>query len=139
MVAQVLLASLKKSRFSFCNMSSEDKAKTNVDDAGDSDVELEGIDLESEAGNDGQGDVDMEDATNDLTGAEIPVENEEEIDALALEEAKEMEEARKEQMELMAAEQQKAMAGKPVPATPQERLEYILAQSDVFAHFLAGL
>ena len=105
-------------------------------DAEDSDVEIEGMDMDIED----DGDTAEADGDDDDSPAaeEAPDEDDKEIDALAMTEAKEMEEARREQMELMAAEQKRATAGKPPPATPQERLEYILAQSDVFAHFLAG-
>ena len=45
-------------------------------------------------------------------------------------------------MELFEAERRKAeqtvSGDKRVPASAQERLDYLLAQSDVFAHFLAG-
>lgn len=106
-------------------------------DAEDSDIEMEGMDMEIE--DDGEtAEADGEDDDSPAADEETPEEDDKEIDALAMAEAKEMEEARREQMELMAAEQKRATAGKPPPATPQERLKYILAQSDVFAHFLAG-
>jgi SWI/SNF-related matrix-associated actin-dependent regulator of chromatin subfamily A member 5 len=41
-------------------------------------------------------------------------------------------------MELMAAEQKKVAAPPPDVASAEQKLEYLLAQSDVFAHFLAG-
>ena len=50
------------------------------------------------------------------------------------EERRDLELARKERMELLAAESNKIQA----PATKQEQLDYLMAQSDVFAHFLAG-
>jgi SWI/SNF-related matrix-associated actin-dependent regulator of chromatin subfamily A member 5 len=46
----------------------------------------------------------------------------------------EMEETRKERMELMAAETQSAV----LPDDAQGRFEYLMQQSEVFAHFLAG-
>ena len=41
-------------------------------------------------------------------------------------------------MELMAAESKKVAAPPPDVASAEQKLEYLLAQSDVFAHFLAG-
>lgn len=115
-------------------MSSKTVDVTKADEEIDSDVEMEGMDLEDD---DGQVDEagDDEEATE---SDNAPVENEEDFAALATEEAQEMEEARRERTELMAAEQKKAMGSNPQPLTAAERLEYILAQSDVFAHFLAG-
>ena len=150
--------------------------KADDDDASNSsDVEMTGIELDNDD------DVEMEeeeeldeDGANDTakastTSGNDPVAAEDET--LLTEEAKELEEARKERLELMAAElQHKAnllgrgegaavAAGEgrppstshlndddaaaqqqqqPIPLTPQERLEYLIAQSDVFAHFLAG-
>jgi len=57
-----------------------------------------------------------------------------------------MEEARRERLELIAAEQKQhataaassVAADNDHPVDPGARLEYLLAQSDVFAHFLAG-
>jgi hypothetical protein len=42
--------------------------------------------------------------------------------------------ARKERMDFLASEAKKI----PPPASKQDRLDYLIAQSDVFAHFLAG-
>jgi SWI/SNF-related matrix-associated actin-dependent regulator of chromatin subfamily A member 5 len=101
----------------------------------DSDVEMEGVDIDEEA----------EDTTEDHAAATssgdnaAEIENEDEISALATAEATEMEEARKEQQELIAAEQKRAAdLHERAPASAQERLEYLMGQSDVFAHFLAG-
>lgn len=58
--------------------------------------------------------------------------------ALAKKELEELEEARRERMELMAAEQKELAKQMPSKATAQDRMNYIMAQSDVFAHFLAG-
>lgn len=57
--------------------------------------------------------------------------------------AEELEEARREQMELLAAEQIKPVdsadeEGKDAPIDPQAKFRYLLSQSEVFAHFLAG-
>ena len=61
-----------------------------------------------------------------------------EIDALAKAESKEREAARKERMELMAAQQKKLAMDQPQGGNASVRLQYLMAQSDVFAHFLAG-
>lgn len=52
-----------------------------------------------------------------------------------------MEEARKERMELIAAEQKKLAKVMPnkEKVTKEEKLRYLLSQSEVFAHFLAGV
>jgi SWI/SNF-related matrix-associated actin-dependent regulator of chromatin subfamily A member 5 len=65
-----------------------------------------------------------------------PTENDALVDELAKAEAKELEAAQKERLELIAFEQNK-MKSQPA-ASAQDRLQYLLAQSDVFAHFLAG-
>jgi hypothetical protein len=113
----------------------------------DSDVEIEGVDMDADEeeekadSNADDGDDDNEDAAAALASPS-KAENEEEISALETEETHELEEARKERMELIQAERRKAeqtVSGeKRVPASAQERLDYLLAQSDVFAHFLAG-
>lgn len=77
-----------------------------------------------------------EDTTTKITAYE----EENEIDDLAKQEAEEIEEARKERMELIAAEQKKIMTSAPnkEQATQEDKLNYLLSQSEVFAHFLAG-
>lgn len=57
---------------------------------------------------------------------------------LVEQELKELEEVRKERQELIAAEQKKISSQIPEKATAEDRMNYIMAQSDVFAHFLAG-
>lgn len=57
---------------------------------------------------------------------------------LVQEELKELEEVRKERQELIAAEQKELSSKIPPKATAEDRMKYIMAQSDVFAHFLAG-
>jgi hypothetical protein len=91
-----------------------------------SDLELEGMDLEEEV-------IEEEEDAMDMTSVDqqsIPPP--EPVSALKLQEAErmELEEARKERMELIAAESNKI--------STQDRLAYLMAQSDVFAHFLAG-
>ena len=61
-----------------------------------------------------------------------------ELTKLASEEAKELEEAKKERQELMAHEQQAIRSQYNNDKDPETRLQYLLAQSEVFAHFLAG-
>ena len=71
-----------------------------------------------------------DDATNDEK-------NEEDDDELAKEETKVLLEAEMERKELMAAEQKKIVLNQGA-ASKEDRLQYLLKSSDVFAHFLAG-
>ena len=59
---------------------------------------------------------------------------------LAEEEAKELEETKRERMELIAAEQNALAETSKIGsnASHEEKFEYLMKQSDVFAHFLAG-
>jgi DNA-binding domain len=120
--------------------SSNEKPES-TDKEDDSDVELEGMDLEGvdvdedgdAVGEDDIGVVEMGDLQESPTVAD------EADDKHAKEDHDEMEEARREQMELMAAEKNKI--SKPAleeKASVAEKLEFLLAQSEVFAHFLAG-
>jgi SWI/SNF-related matrix-associated actin-dependent regulator of chromatin subfamily A member 5 len=105
-------------------------------DEEESDIEIEGIDQD--------GDYYVDNGSQDEDD-EIPPtfeteEQKEETNKLALEEAKELEAARKERMELLAAEQKK-LAEKVAnqgAATLEDKFQYLVSQSDVFAHFLAG-
>jgi hypothetical protein len=119
---------------------SEEKPES-TDRGDDSDVELEGVDLDGVdddqggdgGGEDDDGDVEMGDRQESPTAAD------EADDKHARDDHDEMEEARREQMELMAAE--KSKINKPTlgdKASAAEKLEFLLAQSEVFAHFLAG-
>ena len=78
--------------------------------------------------------------TEDAAASDAPLPDtaEDEDETLAQEELKELEEVRKERQELIAAEQKKLAAEIPPKATAEDRMKYIMAQSDVFAHFLAG-
>jgi SWI/SNF-related matrix-associated actin-dependent regulator of chromatin subfamily A member 5 len=98
----------------------------------DSDIEITGMDLDDDEEAEPEPDDDMP-----MDESERPDEPEVDNDVaeLASIEAREMEEARKERMELVAAE---TAPEKMTAVTPQERLEYLMAQSEVFAHFLAG-
>jgi hypothetical protein len=86
----------------------------------------------------------MMDEDNSDDANDVIVNNEEEngiqIDDLAKQEAAELDEARKEKLELIAAEQKKLSNVMPNQgtATKEEKLNYLLSQSEVFAHFLAG-
>ena len=64
--------------------------------------------------------------------------DEDEDEDLAKEELRELEEVRRERQELIAAEQKQLAAKIPPKASAEDRMKYIMAQSDVFAHFLAG-
>ena len=103
-----------------------------------SDVEIDGMDLNDDE-EDGNVEYDTSAVGNDTVDSSSKVEeDEEQISARGLEEAQEMEEARQERLELMAAEQKKAAQWQKEPVTQQEKLQYLLGQSEVFAHFLAG-
>ena len=110
-------------------------AINNDDDNNESDVELEGMDLEGDEGGDDD-DVDMEPAI----AATDEVENNVEVaEKLATEDHDELEAAHREQKELMAAERNKvAPVADDGNATMEDKLQFLLSQSDVFAHFLAG-
>jgi hypothetical protein len=114
----------------------------------ESDVELEGMDLE---GLDEQGDDDDDGDNNDddkasnadeVVTAAAPADEEEEddktINKLETEDHDEMEAARKEQKELMAAESAKVDEDEAPDNSVESQLQYLLAKSEVFAHFLAG-
>jgi len=108
------------------------------DDDEGSDVEIEGLDLDD----DEEGEEEKDEGSNgeSMQVDETTSENDddEKTNALQKQEIEELEEARKERMELMAAEQTKIALGNQGAATKEDRLRYLLAQSDVFAHFLAG-
>ena len=127
------------------------EAATNVDDsegADDSDVELEGVDMEDER----EEADEMEEANGPIAGDSATAEDKstanaatlatEDIDEeaaakLAAEEAALEVEALKEREELRKYEEQKKH-GQPAPVSAKARLEYLMQQSDTFAHFLAG-
>ena len=107
----------------------------------DSDVEIDGVDMEGddEADDDGEDDKRSNASETEPSGIKSALlVSAEETDALATEDAKEMEEARKEQMELMAAERKKEEATASQATDIGDRFGYLMAQSEVFAHFLAG-
>ena len=106
-------------------------------DDNESDVELEGMDLEGDDGDaNDSGDVDMEQEPT-TTAEEADAEDN---DKLAHEDQDELEAAHREQKELMLAEQKKAAEqhSNQSSASMAEKLQYLISQSDVFAHFLAG-
>lgn len=77
-------------------------------------------------------------AEESASDAALPSGDDEENEELAQEELKELEEVRKERQELIAAEQKQLASMIPPKATAEDRLRFLMAQSDVFAHFLAG-
>lgn len=124
----------------------KNQKKTPDEDENDSDVEMDGMDLE---GDEDGGDEDMEEsekASNADEPAPGAVEDDdaEQVDKLEHEDHDEIEAARKERLELMAAESSKTKAvqqqeqGHVGKASVEEQLQYLLEQSEVFAHFLAG-
>jgi SWI/SNF-related matrix-associated actin-dependent regulator of chromatin subfamily A member 5 len=101
----------------------------------DSDVELVGVDMED----DDEAPVDVTDEFFDRKKGAVLEKEEEGIDnELASKEAAELEAVRKERLELIKAEQEALKSRETYATDPQSRLDYLLHQSDVFAHFLAG-
>ena len=100
---------------------------SNDDDDDNSDVELTGVDME--------GDDEVMATAEDQEVDAVMAEADDGAEVLAAQEEDEINEARKERMELAAAE---AKGAKAAPANAQDRIQYLLAQSEVFAHFLAG-
>lgn len=111
----------------------------------ESEVEADGIDLDDEE--EGANSVAHEDSDEDngnISESELQSNESVAKDEIEMEtiEALEVEEARKERLELLkAAEakvQSRALADEGRELNTQERLEYLIGQSDVFAQFLAG-
>lgn len=100
----------------------------------DSDIEMEGIDQDL-----GDEEADIDDtSTEDFPSGK---DDDERIEnKLAEEEAKELEETKRERMELITAEQNALAETSKIDSNTshEEKLEYLMKQSDVFAHFLAG-
>ena len=122
-------------------MSTEEEAKkaaAGSNEGDDSDVELSGMDMEG-IDEEGGDDDDYKDDDGDVAMKDSPVQSDEEDVKHAKEDHDEMEEARREQLELMEAERSKVAAPHQGDnASAAEKLEYLLGQSEVFAHFLAG-
>ena len=116
----------------------------------DSDVEMEGIDMEGIDDEEAEEEESPTAAASNLKDPPdyaLDKENDkgdqpnEVLEQRAHEDHDELEAARKERMELMAAETRnvaKPQAEGDGPAPVSSQLEYLLAQSEVFAHFLAG-
>lgn len=85
---------------------------------------------------------DEEEDAKVLEARKKEAEKEKEVDKMALKEQKELEAAKRERMELINAEQKAFAKDHHVPneekATLQDKFEYLVSQSEVFAHFLAG-
>lgn len=149
----------------------DDKENDDNDDEAPSDVEMEGVDLDDDdgGGDDDQDDDDQDDDDDEDDGDDrMDPNTDNNTETLATVDHDELEAARKERMELMAAEaraaaasgndgsdavaasasaeggiggsqqQQQQQESAATPNTMEEKLTYLLAQSDVFAHFLAG-
>ena len=97
-----------------------------------------GIDEEGihDAEDDDDDDADMANVDESESGSRGEKESVDE--GLADEEAEELEEARRERVELMAAEREAIAQDEGGGDEPDSKLQYLLAQSEVFAHFLAG-
>ena len=122
----------------------EEKDPTKQEEDDSDAEEIEGMDMD---GDDEEDEEEVElDREEDKTASKAVGEmkatktedtaDEEQVNALATKAAQEMAEARKEQMELMAAETKNEEEKRP--SDMGHRLQYLLAQSEVFAHFLAG-
>jgi SWI/SNF-related matrix-associated actin-dependent regulator of chromatin subfamily A member 5 len=123
--------------------------KMEEDDNDDSDVELEGVDMDEDDMNAAVDDVDANDdaAVNEREDSPDHLQHEKEDNQHEQEDSQELEEARKARMELMAEElkrereQQEAQLLKSPGGTtvdPNSKFQYLIGQSEVFAHFLAG-
>lgn len=93
----------------------------------------EGDEDSTDQGVDDDADID---AATEMKQAADEGEDDTEAEALAKADLKEREAAKKERMELLAA-QKKDLDDIP-PEAADQRFQYLIAQSDVFAHFLAG-
>mmetsp|Transcript_9353 Transcript_9353/g.14138 ORF Transcript_9353/g.14138 Transcript_9353/m.14138 type:complete len:1141 (-) Transcript_9353:2507-5929(-) len=118
--------------------------KTEEDETNeDSDVELEGMDLDGlDADAPDDDDVDDLAAATTTTKSDSPNHEKEDIQH-EQEDLQELEAARKERMELMAEElkREKELQEKEAAAAtvdPNSKFQYLIGQSEVFAHFLAG-
>ncbi|CAJ1909979.1 unnamed protein product [Cylindrotheca closterium] len=104
----------------------------------DSDCEIEGMDMD---GDDEEMDVDNNADPNDNDDAlpEADTGDDATINKLAQTEHNQFEAAKREQMELLEAERKQVAANfDSSSANKEDQLQYLLAQSEVFAHFLAG-
>ncbi len=111
----------------------------------DSDVELEGMDLDG-LDDDNANDDDGEDINDEAAAAatsDSPDHEKEDIQH-EQEDLQELEAARKERMELMAEElkrekeSQEKQQQQQQEVDPNAKFQYLIGQSEVFAHFLAG-
>jgi hypothetical protein len=132
-------------------MGSDDNDNNSMNEDESSDVELTGVEMDDEEmeeiDDDDDAAVVLEAPAGAAAAASLGSSNDDErMTALLSAEAQEMEEAKKERAELMTAELAADVApaegqeqhANQAAATPQQRLEYLIAQSEVFAHFLAG-
>lgn len=119
------------------SMNEKATGKPGNDETEESDVEMEGVDLEGD--NDEQGEEGDDNATTDVVDSEgvEKVDNGEEQENL---EAEELEEARRERQELLALDEseKKKDLEEPSLINMDSKMDYLVQQSDVFAHFLAG-
>jgi hypothetical protein len=125
----------------------ENKPSAEEEDADDSDVEIDGMDLEGIDDDEEELAEETQKSGNadDLAAEDNDGDDDQVTSKLANEDHDEIEEARKERLELMAAEAKKVAQEQPLLAddnsgktSVQNQLDYLLAQSEVFAHFLAG-
>lgn len=125
------------------------------DNNDDSDVELEGMDLDgldADAPDDdddaADDDIDNDDDAANREESPDHLEHEKEDIQHEQEDLQELEAARKERMELMAEElkrekelqekQQQEQQQQSQQIDPNSKFQYLIGQSEVFAHFLAG-
>lgn len=116
------------------------------DDDDNSDVELEGMDMdEDDAGDDDDANDDDANAAIDADREDSPdhLQHENEDKQHEQEDLQELEAARQERMELMAEElkreKEQQEEGQQLPdVDPNSKFQFLIGQSEVFAHFLAG-
>ena len=110
-------------------------------DEDSSDIELEGMDLDDDVDMEPVGESNMLDAPaddDDTSNAHTSSQPQEVSEKLATDDHDELEAAHRERTELMAAERKKVSAPTDEAASVEDKLHYLLAQSEVFGHFLAG-
>lgn len=114
----------------------EDRKPAATEDEEGSDVEIEGLDLDDDKEADDDDEMANAEAVPGSPAKEAPVDDERQHQ-LEEEEAQEMEAARTERLELLqaaaAAEDKEEGSTKAA-----DKLDYLLGQSEVFAHFMAG-
>jgi SWI/SNF-related matrix-associated actin-dependent regulator of chromatin subfamily A member 5 len=108
------------------------------DDDESSDIEIEGIDQDNDEEEEGDDEEDMMSVSSNHGEKHDSTADDGNAISLVNEDLKEQEEARRERLELIAAEQKALAEAGTKTNTVEDRLGYLVSQSEVFAHFLAG-